>query len=113
MKYICIKLVLILLFSSLTGCKDSNEPENTYQVNVTNSLGTDIDIFIRSSSQSENENYGTIATTTERTFSGFEISVTYILTATEVGGSPDNWFYQTEFSNTTTSALNIQISPQF
>ena len=113
MKYIYIKLLFILLFSSLTACKESEEAENTYEINVINSLTADVDIFIRPSTESENENYGTIASTTERSFSDFEISVTYILTATEVGGSPDNWFYQTEFSNTTTSPLDIQISVQF
>lgn len=107
--FICLFCTLLL-----TNCNStSSEDENTYSINVTNSLELNIDIYTQLGEEGTAILQGSISSGATAEYTGFEIDQYYILTATNEGGSPDNWYYQTEFTGESTSALEISISPQF
>lgn len=47
------------------------------------------------------------------TISNLEIGVAYVLTATEIDESPDNWYYQTKFISRDNSDLELAIESIF
>ena len=108
MKYSLFICLVCTLF--LASCKSTSSEDNTFSIEVTNSLQSNLDIYTRSGTSSEETLQGTLNASSMASFSGFEKGTTYILTATDVGGTPDNWYFQTEFNE---NSAEITISPQF
>ncbi len=104
---ILVGLLCTLIF---VGCKSTSSDDNTYSIEVTNTLQFNLDIYTQAGTSGEQTLQGTLNASSMATYEGFEEGIQYTITATEVGGSPDNWYFRTEFNEDSSS---VQITPQF
>lgn len=100
----------LLVSFSCNEASDS-EPDTTFNLDVTSAFQIDVDFHIQPVGSSV-ENYGTISFEETRTITDLELAVDHIVTVTEVGAQPDNWFAQFTINNPSADTT-IVLTPQF
>lgn len=109
-------LILVLLIGSIsfTGCDNSSgsdAPE--YRLLVRNQLGVNVEIFIDGDDDDDGfESYGVVPASGEKLNTGLVIDVNYTIRASEIGSSSNDYIFEDNFVNqsTTVPQLTINIS---
>lgn len=107
-----LTLTLLLSIAFFSGCNnDSNGDAPEYRLLIRNQLGINVEVFIDGDDNERGfESYGIIPASGEKLSTGLVIDVNYTIRASEIGGTSDDYIFEDNFVNQSTTVPQLIVN---
>ncbi len=100
---------MIATFSGCDNSSNGDAPE--YRVLVRNQLGVNVEVFIDGDDDDKGfESYDVVPASGEKLITGLVIDVNYTIRASEIGSSSDNFIFEDNFVNQSTTVPQLTVN---
>lgn len=109
-RFLLVPFIMFLLFYAACSDPDSDSELN-YTLRIVNDFGVSLNVYLEAGNLNEGfQDKGIIPTQGEILVNNMVVGVTYILRGVEVGGTVDNWVFEEEFVNNSSSTPRLTVT---
>lgn len=101
----------IILVLNLSCDSSDSDSELNYTLRIVNDFGISLNVYLDAGDSNDGfQDQGIIPAQGEILINDMNVGVTYVLRGVEVGGIVENWVYQEEFINNSTSTRQVTVT---
>ena len=107
-----LTLAFIIMIATFSGCDNSsNGDAPEYRLLVRNQLGVNVEVFIDGDDDDKGfESYDVVPASGEKLITGLVIDVNYTIRASEIGSSSDDFIFEDNFVNQSTTVPQLTVN---